>query len=517
MKNKLSKLASVVLTFFMLLVLIPTMEVNADQAELKVHFKNTEGWGSVYAYTWEGNDLGSWPGMDITSSKDGDYYTVTMVEPVGPTVNIIFGAGDGQPQTVDLKLDLTKGMEFWVVPKETNNEGKWMCVVDTSKSAAEGGNVEKFEPKYPSNPTIKKSPVIKGNKVTFYFECTNADTVAVAGDMNDWSTSDWIMKKDGNVYSYTCELPAKTYAYKFVVNGEWYADPLNPETADDGFGGVNSVFTVKESGSTKPAPTIKSPVIEGGKVTFNYKDANAGKVELMCSAYDWQAIEMDKKDDVFTCTVVLPNGEYEYKFLVDGGRWLTDPSNANTNDAGNSVFKVTNGVDAPVEPEYTPTITESVVIDGNTVTLYYESPTASNVELFGSMNNWEEAYPMNKEGNVFSVTLELNKGDYQYKFVVDGNWINDPLNGNVDEKGDNVFSVISELPVIEDTENNETGTTDTEMDGVDTENQESTENDLENPDADVNPIPGGVIILIAVIVIALGCFAVYLFLKKKNA
>ena len=93
MKKNLSKIASVVLTFFMLLVLIPTMEVNADQAELKVHFKNTEGWGSVYAYTWEGNDLGSWPGMDITYSKDGDYYTVTMVEPVGPTVNIIFGAG----------------------------------------------------------------------------------------------------------------------------------------------------------------------------------------------------------------------------------------------------------------------------------------------------------------------------------------------------------------------------------------------------------------------------------------
>lgn len=36
---------------------------------------------------------------------------------------------------------------------------------------------------------------------------------------------------------------AGTYAYKFIVDGtSWIADPANPETVDDGFGGVNSVY-----------------------------------------------------------------------------------------------------------------------------------------------------------------------------------------------------------------------------------------------------------------------------------
>lgn len=34
-----------------------------------------------------------------------------------------------------------------------------------------------------------------------------------------------------------------SYQYKFIVDGtSWIADPANPDTIDDGFGGVNSVY-----------------------------------------------------------------------------------------------------------------------------------------------------------------------------------------------------------------------------------------------------------------------------------
>ena len=50
--------------------------------------------------------------------------------------------------------------------------------------------------------------------------------------------------KDG-IFRTTLKLPPGTYQYKFVVDGTWVADPANPETVDDGYGGVNSVLTAE--------------------------------------------------------------------------------------------------------------------------------------------------------------------------------------------------------------------------------------------------------------------------------
>ena len=528
MRKILTRFASIFMALAMILLAVPTMQASADETTIKVHFKNNQGWGSVGVYSWDdmGDIYGGWPGTDISDSKDGDWYTATLTGYAGSSLNIIFNDFGAGQQTVDLVLDLTKGLEWWIVPSD-NSTGKWACVTDISKDKAENGKVEVFEPIAPSKPTIKKSPVIEGNKVTFYYECTNADTVAVAGDMNGWSMTDWKMKKEGNVYSYTCEIPETgTYGYKFVVNGQWYVDPLNTDTIDDGYGGFNSCFTITTAGSTtpdkpvdpKPGTTVTSPVVKGGKVTFNYASATASKVEVFGNFNDWaEGFEMTKDGDVFTYTMELPNGEYEYKFIVDGD-WINDPANSNQKN-GNNVVTVTDGADAPttpdvpVTPDYTPTIKESLVINGNKVTFYYESPTASSVEVFGSMNGWEKGYQMTKEGNVFSITIEVGKGDYGYKFVVDGaDWINDPLNPNKDANGDNTFSITSDAPATPDVEKPGTETPGTET--LDTQTPDT------NTDAPAAPMSDGVIILISAIVtivVVLGGFAIYLFIKKKNA
>ena len=520
MRKILTRFASVFMALAMILLAIPTVEAQAAE-NVKIHFKNTENWAKVNVYTWSPEAYGTWPGTDITDTKDGEWYTATLTGHEGTTLNIIFNDGNGT-QTVDLTCDLTLGTEFWVVPSD-NSSGKWACVVETSKDKAESGKIEVFEPQYPSKPTIKNSPVIDGNKVTFYYECTNAHTVAVAGDMNGWSMSDWVMKKEGNVYSYTCELPAGTYAYKFVVNGYWYADPNNTSTVDDGFGGVNSSFTVTAGGGSttpdtpvnpNPGTTVTSPVVKDGKVTFNYANANATKVEVFGNFNDWSGgIEMTKEGNVFTYTMELPNGEYEYKFVVDGTEWILDPANSNQKN-GNNVVTVTGGADAPDAPEYTPTLKESVVINGNKVTIYYENPNVDKVEFMSSANNWE-ALEMTKDGNIFSITLELAKGDYQYKFLLNGtDWVNDPLNPNTTgENSDNVFSVTSDAPATPDTEKPGTETPGTE---TDTEDKEPTG----DAPAGANPMSDGVIILISAIVtivVVLGGFAIYLFIKKKNA
>ena len=329
------------------------------------------------------------------------------------------------------------------------------------------------------------------------------------------------MKKDGNVYSYTVELEAGTYQYKYVVNGNWYTDPFNKETADDGSGNTNSTFTVTASGggsttpdtpvNPNPGTTVTSPVVEGNKVTFNYASSTASKVEVFGNFNGWDGgFEMTKDGDVFTYTMELPNGEYEYKFQIDGIEWILDPANSNHRN-NNNVLVVGTGASTP---DYTPTLKESVVINGNKITIYYENPNVDKVEFMSSANNWE-ALEMTKDGSIFSITLELENGDYRYKFLLNGTeWVNDPLNPNTTgENSDNVFSVTSDAPATPDTEKPGTETPGTE---TDTEDKEPTG----DAPTGATPMSDGVIILISAIVtivVVLGGFAIYLFIKKKNA
>ena len=84
--------------------------------------------------------------------------------------------------------------------------------------------------------------------VTFTFTPNiSADRVNLAGSFNGWSTDETPMKdEDGdNTWEVSLDLLDGEYQYKFVVNGDtWLADPNNPKTAPDGYGGQNSVITV---------------------------------------------------------------------------------------------------------------------------------------------------------------------------------------------------------------------------------------------------------------------------------
>lgn len=59
-----------------------------------------------------------------------------------------------------------------------------------------------------------------------------------------------------------------------------------------------------------------------------------------------------------------------------------------------------------------------------------EAPTANEVSLGGDFNNWGiQAHLMKKDANgVWKKTLVLAPARYEYKFLVDGRWRNDPKN-----------------------------------------------------------------------------------------
>ena len=66
------------------------------------------------------------------------------------------------------------------------------------------------------------------------------------------------------------------------------------------------------------------------------------------------------------------------------------------------------------------------------ITLTLEAPDANHVVFVGDFNNWDsKKHPMKKNKSmVWEKTVVLYPGRYEYKFLVDGHWWNDPKNGN---------------------------------------------------------------------------------------
>jgi hypothetical protein len=97
----------------------------------------------------------------------------------------------------------------------------------------------------------------KGVKFTYYDPAANE--VYLAGEFNNWSTTATPMKRDPDgVWWIILPLPPGRYEYKFVVDGQWMADPMNPITVGP-YG--NSVIRVGENYEILPIePTSNTPM-----------------------------------------------------------------------------------------------------------------------------------------------------------------------------------------------------------------------------------------------------------------
>jgi 1,4-alpha-glucan branching enzyme len=97
---------------------------------------------------------------------------------------------------------------------------------------------------------MKKKQVARSKKVAVTFEMPSdnpVESLYVAGDFNDWSTSANPMKrlKDGG-WSATVNLLPGTYRYRFVADGgTWLNDPGADRYEPSGFGEDNSVVVVE--------------------------------------------------------------------------------------------------------------------------------------------------------------------------------------------------------------------------------------------------------------------------------
>jgi len=221
-----------------------------------------------------------------------------------------------------------------------------------------------------------------------------AHNVTVAGSFNNWNEKELKMIPSGNGWILPLYLREGTHAYKFIVDKQWITDPANKLKRPDGAGHNNSVIGIGDSlvFRLKGYLSAKNVVLSG-----NFNAWNTGE------------LFMEKVKDGWQIAYVLPAGNYEYKFIVDGN-WIIDPANPNTTGFG----KYQNSV-LSFKPNHTFRLVHH--------------PDALKVIITGSFNGWStDSYQMIKKKDEWVFPLYLNPGKYTYKFVVDGKWITDPDN-----------------------------------------------------------------------------------------
>jgi len=87
-------------------------------------------------------------------------------------------------------------------------------------------------------------------EVIVRYRDTDASDVRIAGDFNGWVPDKGVrslIESEGQtrVWTKILQLPPGTYRYRYVVDGEWRADPDNPQMVSNAVGGRSSVLVVR--------------------------------------------------------------------------------------------------------------------------------------------------------------------------------------------------------------------------------------------------------------------------------
>jgi len=197
-------------------------------------------------------------------------------------------------------------------------------------------------------------------------------------------------------------------------------------------------------GSSPALGEAGPPVEVEGGILFTFDAADAAEVYLAGEFNGWSAGSdpMTKGEDgVWRIVLPLDPGQYEYKFVIDGV-WQEDPGNPETTPdpygGNNSLLTVGEGAKAQVE-KAPPPKPRAKVIEGNAgppapvdggILFTFDAAEAMEVYLAGEFNGWSPSADLMTKGKdgIWRIVLPLDSGRYEYKFVTDGVWREDPGN-----------------------------------------------------------------------------------------
>jgi len=135
------------------------------------------------------------------------------------------------------------------------------------------------------------------------------------------------------------------------------------------------------------------------------------KTAVVCGSFNnWneKELKMHHTPDGWELPIFLKEGTHAYKFKVDK-QWYIDPENPVTRPDGNGNEN-------------------SFMAIGDTLVFRLKGFTTSEkVALAGDFNGWNSGELfMKKDSLGWQLPYVLAKGNYDYKFIVDGKWMVDP-------------------------------------------------------------------------------------------
>ncbi|MBQ7346283.1 MAG: type I pullulanase, partial [Oscillospiraceae bacterium] len=410
-----------------------------QSADLTIPTDGTNCW-TLNSGSWDG--AGSWSSYSTTV----EYYLFGYINGAN------YGCEEdesnmGSYKFVDGQLTATFDSDSYVAIKTTNNANWYMAqsyiqttsgtFYNTSTGAAEkmfvpGGVEVYFTLTVNSDGTLGLSYTTNACEHSYTSSVTTAATCTTTG-----------------VRTYTCSLCGDSYTSTISATGHTMS------------GDTCTVCGYTTSSGSTEGITIHLVDTMGWDDVVGYFWSDNGTTTAL-PGYEWPGTIMNKDaDGYFTITIpYTPTSGESLCFLFhnwNGGQTADCTISYNTL-ASYKEYWVEPHTTANDDGKYdcTVAVKESVVnvspeVDGTSVTFRYEG-TATSVYLAGSFNDWSQtANQMTSSSGVFSTTLTLQPGVHEYKFVVDGEWVTDPGNGNVGGFDGNSVVVVSSDDETENT------------------------------------------------------------------
>ena len=160
--------------------------------------------------------------------------------------------------------------------------------------------------------SVLGTPLIHGSSVHFVYSNPEARRVLLTGEFTQWDPQGVTMTRLGQtgIFYHTAKFhePARI-EYKFVVDGQWMADPLCPNVVDHGIGEQNSVFVVGDM--QEPPELAWIPTIPHGRAEkFHFES------RLLCNQQHVSVyLPPDYDSD--------PHGLFPSLYVLDGSEYLT--------------------------------------------------------------------------------------------------------------------------------------------------------------------------------------------------
>ena len=491
----------------------PEPEPEPQPTTETVYFINAQNWsGTIKAYAWTSTSNAAWPGVAMTKEAEQiggkDVYSYTAAP--GAYKNVIFN--NGSTQTKDLVWQAGKyyvvdnwytkdeaiaklgapiadtwtvvggsGLlgSNWSLTDEANDmtlqaDGTYKLVKENLSLAAcsyeyKAAKNRGWDVAVPQsgNQTLKIS---KAGKYTVTFvldvnatkltatatiqeEVEVIPTVAIAGDMNGWSTDANLLTLAADKLTATATInlaEAKDYGFKVVLGGNWLSDggAVTREASSLVFTGANAeanttltadvagdyTFTWTYATSTlvvtypalapdpeQPGDTTVTPEPEPVAETWTVVGAEG----LMGTGWDLNnkendmALQADGTYKLVKENLTLAAGNHEYKAAKDRAWTTAVPQD------GNQTLTISKA------GKYTVTF----VLDINaskltaTPTLQEEVEVIPTVAIAGDMNEWNtSANLLVLAADKLTATATINLAeakDYGFKVVLGGNWLSD--------------------------------------------------------------------------------------------